>query len=173
MSQGSCVMHTRRFLAWLLLAWIQTRQRSAELQQRDCTKIWKNKVWQKISHVSVRATHWHQSRMLQQSPDIQPVSGSTYKWYQKLLITPSPWAHSHRLFDKAYLKRMCNIFGFKMQHVCDSLAVWSLFRWRSSKASPALSKTLEATAEELRCRYLPCQRSASPPEGFLWWVYLQ
>lgn len=125
------------------------------------------------SHVSIREPHWQQSRMLQRSPDIQPVSGSTYKWYPKLLITPSPWAHSHRLFDKAYLKRMCNISGFKIQRVCDSLAVWSLFRWRSSKASPALSKTLEATAEELRCQYLLCQRWASPPERFLWWVCLQ
>lgn len=29
------------------------------------------------SHVSIREPHWQQSRMLQPSPDIQPVSGST------------------------------------------------------------------------------------------------
>lgn len=29
------------------------------------------------SHVSIREPHWQQSRMLQRSPDIQPVSGST------------------------------------------------------------------------------------------------
>lgn len=122
-------------------------------------KIWKNKVWQKMSHVSIREPHWQQSRMLHEAQTSQEAPITPYH--------TSPWAHSHRLFDKAYLKRRCNIFGFKIQHVCDPLAVWSLFRWRSSKASPALSKTLEATAEELRCQYVLCQRWASPPERFL------
>lgn len=136
--------------------------KTAELQQRDCMKIWKNKV----SCFNQRAT-----LTTEQDAATKPRHPARLRKHTKLLITPSPWAHSHRLFDEAYLKRMCNIFGFKIQHVCDSLAVWSLFRWRSSKASPARRPRQEA--EELRCQYLLCQRWASPPERFLWWVCLQ
>lgn len=168
MSHGSCfpsIMFTQCVCGYCSHGFRQ------DSDQQSCSRETAWRFERIKSHVSIRQPHWQQSRMLQPSPDIQPVSGSTQNSLSHRVHEPT--AHSHRLFDEAYLKRMCNISGFKIQHVCDSLAVWSLFRWRSSKASPALSKTPEARAEELRCQYLLCQRWASPPERFLWWVCLQ